>query len=618
MEQENEIIENIDPKKLDFDDKETEAQSNNSYIKEKKVSTNDSADKLEKNVQLVLNEENMQIIKSMLNGMNEKLSNSRLEENYLYKDTIVCSLMENLHNLIGETEKIKSQMPKSKPPVYGKKNYSNNTYSHIGSKNGYNGELEAQSSNFSQGSKRSYSSKNSLNKSKQVFKKPIVEDIVPTKYQIMSPKVCINIVKKKKETAKVELDLNADKKLKTNNSQKKLDSLITENKKPNTKKTNLSSPNPKFNMTTTDNKTSLSNYTANIQNKGGPKFNISLKTPSKNVKFMEEPILEDSLRMGSVYKFEPKKKNIDPEFEMEHKLNESLGGPVKSNTRNSSNNINTTGTGLDGNSVIINKTLKKESNKENYKFKSNYQSKKIKDFFNNSKNIKIFSHFFSFLKLKDKKKIRVISKVTQEAFLKNEISKIESQIKLKKESISTTNPFLSINMGTEFIKKASKCILVLSDYKKETAHFISFVDCLYIFYFLYDLVEEDLNQSLKDKIHKLESNMVNKNCYFLFEAVIENIRKDRKGYDIVKGLLLNNKFSMQCCSDLPTHSNHHSSHSNNANTPTSVSVLTPEFKFYIELFKSCKRTLDEDIKMVSLVEVEILSSKLDNLKSKFK
>lgn len=646
---------------------EGETEYSSSFTKLKQNSQDSVIEKLDKSASsLLLNEESMAKVLEFMTGFKDQLSKTHLEDHYTVKDKVVSDLMVNLHEIITEAEKIKTQIPKPKPPICKKTSLFNKSskYSAYGSKGNFDKDKSLEEHNTSTFSRRSLTSNktkmtsfNKTAKSNNIQRnvnsniKPPEKEIIPNKYQIMSPKVCISIGVKAKptklsETAKVEVNLD-DKSLKTNTSLKKIDKLNDSySKKPNTKKTNLSTPNPgtATNGVSASNKSSVNTSKIyNDKSKGGVVVNNNnnnpekppLKTPKKNEKIIykndqeEEhyPTLEDSMKMNSTFKFEPKKKNqnVDTEvncsqlnsveIEKKENLNESLMSKKKANTRNSSNNINSNQNNtshLDNNTSIIGKSYKVESSKEIIKLKVVIHNKRLKEFFNN-KNNKPIKEIMRFLKVKDRKKIRLLSQTAYNCFVEYELDRLQKNLGLKQEAMSLKNPFSVIQLGKDFILKAQKASLLLSDYfakddysnKGSNYHLllVSFVDCLYAFYFL-----RENDNTLADKIKELEANVINKNAYFFFETIIDNVFKNQKTYDFIKSQLQQKKLNFFCCSDISPNSQ------NNSNNPA---ILPFEFKYYTELFKCCKNIIDDDLKMVNLVEAEILSSKIDKFKMKF-
>jgi hypothetical protein len=292
------------------------------------------------------------------------------------------------------------------------------------------------------------------------------------------------------------------------------------------------------------------------------------------------------------------------------------------------------------------------SDKNNLKFKTNFNKKKIKNFFSepnpienkNNKNTKLFNSkdsktdkitmpifkIFSFLKLKDRKKIRHVTPFVFKCFTQFEKTNLETKIKNKQENMNTKiNPFSLIDVK-DFKLKAQKINLVLSEFsQKDEVNskqnnlyniFNSFVDCLHSFYFL-----NGHEKTLDEKIQEIESNVINKNCYLLFDGLLNNIMpKDKRvAYNYIKDLTEKNSLSFACCNENIQNNSSMSSQNipqiNSNQTPENnivLNVLPLEFKYFIDIFKNCKRILDDDIKMVNLLEIEILIDKIEKLKTK--
>jgi hypothetical protein len=619
------------------------------------------SDKTE-NLQLKLTEENSQTLKNLILNTIGNYNFTRLEENYNLKEQVVSGLMVSLHEIIKDSLVIKENLQKfvssltsNNKPLFNKASKFKSFGSRANFEQG--GGLESFSnSTYSRRSITSDKSKtNNLNKTS--FKKnvsikkelgnkdsAVPVEIVPNKYQIMSPKVCINIGVKGKTEAKppkatkIELNLADKKENKQEGSDKiekneksdkneKLDVRnISSSKKPNNKKTNLSNPNPKVLTTTTSNSnhstnTSSKNSNAKLFTEKAKNLNNSnlsgYRTPKKLVKIEYNnnqesyPTLEDSMRMSSTYKFEPKKKHISGDDtnnsqlvlveilnEKKEFLNDSAISKKRlTQTRNSGKNVNQINT-------IENNTYYKthHNNEISIKFKTKISNKKVKELFNNSINSKIITKIFKFLKTSERKSLRLVSASSYNAFVETEIEDLERLIILKQEALSGPNPLKEISS----LKISTfNTVLILSNYTSSSssninnynlsAFFDSFIITLHIFFYL-----EYFTKSVIEKVNDLEliCESQNKNAYSIFNIIIEKITKDRKPYELFKKLVNESKLNFFCVE----------------NKSESVPA---EFKQYLDLFKTCKRIIDDDLKLVNLVEAEILSSKIDKLKSKF-
>lgn len=693
---------------------------------------------------LELTEETSFQLKSFIEDINTTLTEKEIEQHYLNKEQLVSELMYSLHLIIKEVDLIKQGMPKPKQLLIPKKSFfpkpSTSNFKNLNKTNNLNTSVDMlNTSGYSRRSltssrtKYSFSNNNVKNNSQskigsKISSNNLKQEIVPNKYQIMSPKVSINIgLKSKKNNNSSNANSNAnsncielnidDKKLKKNGSVNKLDkinnqksSVSNNNKKPNTKKTNLSTPNAKFSSNNTNNNAHSNNDNNNTFKKLNNKkptntlLSSSMKTPKKPIKITHNsriqneeeeqyPSLEDSMRLSSTYKFEPKKKHFninntnmeDSNYnlnsielnnnERKELLNDSSISKKLTNTRNSSNNINqsTADNNSSANNYLL-KSIKNDNNmKEIPKFKCLFSHKYIKDLFTNNNNIAIIKRIFSFMKIKEKKKLRNISLLSYSCFVDNEIEIIEKEINYRQNSSYSLNPLIGLssdfskycssnkNSKGNFNDKANRLVLMeIFDYinnyvidnkehsinnaKKNSNSqvnsslsntnniitsnsninlinsFISFTSFYYILYFIKNpnTTETVINNRIKN-LAKDDSTLILslKQQIQELDAQCYKISNSSNLYSILPVVLANARENKTAYNMLKLNIENCCISLNSCLELSRIVVKDNNLKPFIEIIKQSKNLLENNLNMVNLVEAEILASKIDKLRKKF-
>lgn len=571
----NEIAVNDDEliKRLDFKSSDLTNEKN---VNEEDLSVNVREQSNKDSNSLNFSEDNKSKIMYLLDEYQAKFINSNLEENFNSKIPVVDELMNSLHQCILDIELIKEKLPKPKIPLFNRRII------------GFSSSSGLEAFNKSTISKRSQAS----SRSKMLgYKPPLGKAVVP-KYTMMSPKVSINIAFGKKnantkQNAQVEINLEEDKKLKSTKTaiklSKDLDNSLHSSKtvkKINNKKTNLSMPGSVLKKPTKSTSNNMNNE----------KISLDYSDVSANTVKVERTC-------NSTFKFEPKKK-------------------MQSSTKNSNITENTTYHVSAKNSEDINQTKGRNvSNNEigssTAVYKSLYKTRqelerKFIDFTVGSNiNLPIKILFLlegkfniirikilNFLKLKDRSKLRIISKPFLQSFADHEIEILKNKINLKKKLLQEYNPMKEISFGSELISKMNKSILILSEIqqKEDNEYMQLFTDLIFLFY----CVKSPFELDNANKLLLIESNCVNKNCYFLIDSILDNLKNNQKLFSLMKEVFPKMKLNL-LDKQFPNQS----------------------FKYYIDLFKTCKKIIEEDRQMEYILDCEILENKIERIKNKF-
>lgn len=574
--------------------------------------------------QLELTNENKEKISLFIKDHQDKYDLSKLEIKQEKNESIVRNLMFNLHLIINEVDEIKAKFLEiNKKKVINSVLPKKVTKTNVKERKEFNSDV-LNTSTMSKRSQTSIKNKftpsNKLDLKNQSIKRNLFgstikdktdknetneEDviIVPNKFQIISPKVSINISIKKE---KINLEE------KSNNNK---NSVI---KKINSKQNNYSIPNANLNKTMTKNTTN----SAKLDFSGNKSNKTPLKTRGNNYGDENNTSLEESMKLNSTYKFQPKKRNVelDPEIHSSElfltntsmrndTLNDSnIFKDSKDHTRNVSNNT------LNDKSMY--KTIKKDLSLP-LNIKNNFSNHLIENLFINESTSKCINKIFSFLTFKENKILRTISTTANKEFFKYKLVYINNLLKKKEGMLNSDfNPFTSLSLISSnielnsLIQNCLKTELKLSFYYncKNSIHLqlllTSFIDCVYCFYLCNESSKIDFSLNTNDKIEFLEKLTKNGNCYELIERIIQNIKQEKRSYDFIKQTLNKKQISLSFLSDMNSSDKHNS-------------TFPIEFKYYLELFKSCKKVLDDDFITVTMVEVEILSAKIEKFKKKF-
>lgn len=534
-------------------------------------------------------EHNVNCLRSMFQDFNKSELIHHIEEHYQDKDRVVSSLMENLYKIISDTELIKCQIPK--PPSQAKS---------LTSKKQTQSRCDLECFNRSTMSKRSITS----NRSKMLtYKPPSGKVVVPNKYSVMSPKVSINIGFNKKvqladhenlNLKQVEISLEEKSKVKgkfERDLDSSLNSTKTSIKKLNSKRNNLS--NPTFAETN------------NISDKKKPKYassNCSLNamTPQKINKDEECNMMRSS---NSTYKFEPKKKQT---------IHSNLESPITHHTtcKNSQDiKITRNSSSQDELNKLTSSKLKSHKNlldlqpleaarTKYYGFKSS----RVESMFTNPKYSRVQSTLLNFLSPTDSAKLRLLSSSMLFQYVEYNSTKIKFEIDQRKKSFELKNPFDDLSVSHELINKVMKSDLILSDFLVISAnlkYLAPFANTLYQLVTIGDgdRMSNHKQMTLEEEIKFLESNSLNKNCYFFFSSIIDTIQNDRAHYETLKSRynsrLLNLAF-------------------------IELSPPSSSFRYYNDLLRQLKKILEADRMTECLLDCEILEDKIEKVRNYFR
>lgn len=588
------------------------------------IRTDEEEKKEEGTKQIELTEENKQKLILFVSEFENKNDLKKLESKQEFNETTVRNLMFNLHLIIKEVDDIKLKILEctKKKVIIGagilpKKIMKTN----LKERKEFNSDI-LNTSTMSKRSQTSVKNKftpsNKLDLKNQSIKRNLFgssikdkldknevndEDviIVPNKFQIISPKVSINIAIKKEK-------INLDEKTNKNSVIKKI----------NSKQNNLSTPNAMLNKTMVKANTN----TAKLDFSGNKSNKTPLKTKGNNQIDENNTSLEESIKLNSTYKFQPKKRNneLEPEVHSSELFltntsfkNDTMNDSTflresKDHTRNVSNNNVTDKT--------MYKTIKKDFNTP-LTIKNHFSNPSIEILFNSEMNLKCLNKIFSFLSFKENKILRTFSNNSNKEFTNYKVSYINDTLKKKEKMLNSDfNPFTSVSLISSqselntFLAKCNKTILKLSFYYncKNSIHLqlllTSFIDCVYCFYLCSDPNKVDFSLNTNDKIELLEKSTNESNCYDLIGSIIQNIQRSKMTYDYIKQTLYKKQISLSFLSDMNSSDKSH---------PT----FPQEFKYYLDLFKACKKVLDDDFLTVTMMEVEILAAKIEKFKKKF-
>lgn len=529
------------------------------------------------------NEYNVNCLRNMLHDYNNSQLINHIEENYHDKDRIVNSLMENLYKIISDAELIKCQIPK--PPSQAKS---------LTTKKQGQSRSDLECFNRSTMSKRSITS----NRSKMLtYKPPTSKIVVPNKYSVMSPKVSINIGFNKKSNnadnesvsqKQVEINLEDKSRLK-GKFEKDLDSSLnstkTSIKKLNSKRNNLS--NPTFVEATSN----------SISEKKKPKYassNCSLNTmtPQKTNKEDDSNMVRSS---NSTYKFEPKKKTIHSNLESPITQHTTCKNSqdIKVTRNSSSQELNKLTSSKFKSHKYLDLQPLEDAQKKYYGFKSC----KIESMFTNPKFSKIQSTILRFLKPNESIKLRLLSSSMLSQFIECSSARIKKDIEKRKQNYQLKNPFDDLLISNDLINKVMKADLILSDFlviSSNHKYMTPFVNCLYILVSIGEIdFEGQPKKSLEEQIKFLESNSLNKNCYFFYPTIIENLHNDQNLYKTLKNMFDSGMLNLSFVDfQLPNIS----------------------FKYYNDFIKHLKKILETDRMTECLLDCEILEDKIEKVR----
>ncbi len=569
---EDELIKRLDFKSSDL--------TNNKIIFDHDLSLNEKINSIKDTDTLTLTDDNKNKILFMIDEYQVKLILSNLEENYNKKIAIVDDIMKNLHQCTIDVESIKEKLPKQVlVPLFNRRIIGFSSSSGLESFN---------KSTMSKGSQAS-------SRSKMLGYKPSLGKAIIPKYTMMSPKVSINIAFGKKsntqQNAQVEINLeNDEKKMKTTKTaiklSKDLDNSLNSSKsvkKNNNKKANLYLPGTIL-------KKPVKSTSNNMNNE---KISLDYSDVSANTVKVERTC-------NSNFKFEPKKK-------------------MQSSTKNSNITENTTYHVSAKNSEDINQSKGRnipnsEIGSSTAVYKSIYKTKQenerkfidftvdgniklpIKILFlldGQIKNIRnIRNSILHFLKLKDRSKLRIISKPFLQSFADYEIGLLMNKINIKKKLLEEYNPMKEISFGSELLTKMNKTILIISenDREEDKEYVQLFIDLLYMFF----LIKSPFELDSTHKLIQIENNCVNKNCYYLFDSILDNLRNKQSLFLLIKEVFPKMKLNL-----------------------LEKPISNISFKYYNDLFKTCKYILEENKQMEYILDCEIMENKIERIKNKF-
>jgi len=248
-------------------------------------------------------------------------------------------------------------------------------------------------------------------------------------------------------------------------------------------------------------------------------------------------------------------------------------------------------------------------NSENTRYKNvnnlnninqNMYKTKTEAFLNDFNNLPQFINIFKFLNTNDKIIFKNTNKTLHKCFFENEILELERVIFEKKKE---DNPLYNMTISKELQQKVSYSKAFLSEnltVLQNNQSFKNFIDILYIMLFtsggngiIYIIKTKSVLEKLvdiEDFISKIDSN-ANKNIYSIFNECYHNLTKNKEVYNTLKYLNDNNKAIFD------------------------MTGLPEEFTNFMSLINMLKEHINMGQNMETIIDLEILSHKLDKLKS---
>jgi len=224
----------------------------------------------------------------------------------------------------------------------------------------------------------------------------------------------------------------------------------------------------------------------------------------------------------------------------------------------------------------------------------------MQQFLNDFNNLPQFINIFKFLNTNDKIIFKNTNKTLHKCFFENEILELERVIFEKKKE---DNPLYNMILSNELQQKVSYSKAFLSENLgtlQGNQNFKNFIDMLYVFLFtsggngiIYLIKTKSVAEKVKEIeefISKIDKNS-NKNIYSIFNECYNNLTKNKEIYNTLKYLFDNNK------------------------TIFDIHGLPDEFTNFLSLIDSLKEHINMGQNMETISDLEILSHKLDKLKS---
>jgi len=224
----------------------------------------------------------------------------------------------------------------------------------------------------------------------------------------------------------------------------------------------------------------------------------------------------------------------------------------------------------------------------------------MQQFLNDFNNLPQFINIFKFLNTNDNIIFKNTNKTLHKCFFENEILELERVIFEKKKE---DNPLYNMILSNELQQKVSYSKAFLSENLgtlQGNQNFKNFIDMLYVFLFtsggngiIYLIKTKSVAEKVKEIeefISKIDKNS-NKNIYSIFNECYNNLTKNKEIYNTLKYLFDNNK------------------------TIFDIHGLPDEFTNFLSLIDSLKEHINMGQNMETIIDLEILSHKLDKLKS---
>lgn len=268
----------------------------------------------------------------------------------------------------------------------------------------------------------------------------------------------------------------------------------------------------------------------------------------------------------------------------------------------------------------IYKSLSKKNQITTIDFNSQNQYFRFKKIFLYENSSKIRSILYSFLKVKDKIKLKNISIPMQKSFALSEISRLQLEIQKKREVLLIEKSNNTMYIDKSLIEKAKKSKLVLSEmiikysnekFQYEKEYLSIFVDMIILFYYLNT---DYLNKTTIEKIELLEKQTIDKNCYSIFEKIVTNVQSNMHLLEKLKERNFNFNLIMKYSPASKEHT-----YEKTEKTDFTIKLYKADkiYKIYNDLFKKCVKNIEENEKTEFLVDCEILEDKIEKVKERF-
>ena len=219
---------------------------------------------------------------------------------------------------------------------------------------------------------------------------------------------------------------------------------------------------------------------------------------------------------------------------------------------------------------------------------------KLRKFFNNYDNSRIFINLFHFFKLKEKIILKNFSYDMRKKYFESEILQIQKKIISKK---SEENPFFNFTLNKEMEIQIKNDTLFLSDYIDDknvmcSLTFINLINMIYIILYL----ERSDSKSISDKIEKIEDFILqidfDRNINSKIMTFIRKLKNNIDIFYILRGVFDLNKDNFLFKFDIPK-----------------------KFDSFIKFAMYISLIIEQGQNIEVVLDIEILNQKIDILRA---